>query len=356
MTYRQMPRIIFFIHAVIITALCSGCSSIGYYAQMIGGHIEIHSQTQPIESVINNPETEDKLKHKLLLIQEAKEFAVNNLDLPQNNSYSDYVDLGRKYVLWSVTAAPKLSLKPYQSCFPIVGCMSYKTFFSKDDANKFANSLKQQGYDTYVAGIAAFSSLGWFDDPIINTMLSWRDTRLAGLIFHELTHQKIYIANDTTFNESIAVAVELEGIKKWLKHSGKEDKLDTFIENQKRHQQFLDLVLNTRQQLKSLYQSQFSEYKKSAEKKKLFAELIKDYETLKQSWKGYSGYDRWFNTDLNNAKLALLSTYTQYVPAFTQLLHNHNGDFANFFIAAKDISKMEKEKRNNFLNSLPLKK
>ncbi|THB71200.1 MAG: aminopeptidase [Gammaproteobacteria bacterium] len=344
------------ITAVIITALCSGCSSIGYYSHIIGGHLQIHSSTQPIESILSDSDTDDILRQKLKLIQEAKQFAVTKLDLPQNDSYSEYADLGRKYVMWSVTATPKLSLSPHQSCFIIVGCMNYRTFFAKEDAESFAKNMQDQGYDTYIASVAAFSSLGWFDDPVLNTMLSWRDTRLAGLIFHELTHQKIYVNDDTTFNESLAVTVEMEGIKKWLASKGETDKLQEFLKQSKRHQQFLDLVLYTRSQLNSLYQTNLNNPEKLTKKDAIFKSLRDGYKGLKQNWGGYPGYDRWFAKDLNNAKLALLSTYSKYVPALTQILHENNGDFGKFFVKVKELATLKKNERDLFLEtSLPKK-
>lgn len=337
------------ITVLIITALCSGCSSIKYYAHMLGGQIEISTSAKPIPEIINNLDNDKKLRAKLQLIQSAKQFAFTKLDLPQNNSYSEYADIGRKYVLWNVTAAPQLSLTPYKSCFPIVGCMNYRGFFSKESADEFAQELKSEGYDVYVAGVAAFSSLGWFDDPVLNTMIQWPDTRLAGLIFHELTHQKIYINNDTSFNESLAVTVEIEGIKLWLKQQNKTEQLQTFLKQQQRHQQFLDIVFQARNQLIFLYQAPLSDTDKAIQKELIFAKLLSNYQELKQSWSGYSGYDRWFSKDLNNAKLALLATYSQYVPALTKLLQQNNYNFVDFFTAAAEISQLPKAQRTSTL-------
>ena len=349
-TTRGIQRNLLYTLAVIITALCSGCSSINYYTHLIGGHLEIHSNTQPIKSILENPKTEGRLAQKLRLITEAKSFAETNLALPKTDSYTQYANIGRDYVMWSVTATPKLSLSPYQSCFIIVGCMSYRTFFAKDDANEFAKSMKEQGYDTYIGEVAAFSSLGWFDDPVLNTMLKWPDTRLAGLIFHELTHQKIYVNGDTAFNESVAVTVEIEGIKQWLQSKGQTDKLEIFLKQQQRRKQFLDIVLKTRSKLKELYQSNRSDSEKIRQKQKIFKQLLTDYYELKHSWNGYSGYDRWFNNSLNNAKLALLSTYTQYVPDLTRLLHENNSDFGDFFQAVNKLAGMKKSERKKFIS------
>ncbi len=336
---------------LIITALCSGCSSIKYYAHMLGGQIEISTSAKPIPEIINNLDNDKKLRAKLQLIQAAKHFAFTKLDLPQNDSYSEYADLGRQYVLWNVTAAPQLSLTPYKSCFPIIGCMNYRGFFSKESADEFAQELKSEGYDVYVAGVAAFSSLGWFNDPVLNTMIHWPDTRLAGLIFHELTHQKIYINNDTSFNESLAVTVEIEGIKLWLKQQGKTEDLQTFIKQRQRHQQFLNIVFQARNKLNFLYLAPLSDIDKTLQKDLIFAKLLNNYQKLKQSWNGYSGYDRWFNEDLNNAKLALLATYSQYVPALTELLQQKNYNFTDFFTVAEKIAKLPKSERDIQLKS-----
>ncbi len=297
-----------------------GCSSINYYSELISGHMEMVNNTQETNEILQDKKVSEETKRKLKLVQGAKQFAFQELKLPQNDSYSEYVDLKREYVLWNVVAAPELSLNAYQSCFLIVGCMNYRGFFIKDSAEKFAEKLRAQGYDTAINGVAAYSTLGWFDDPVINTMMRWRDTQLVGLIFHELTHQKIYIDDDTTFNESLAVMVQHEGIIRWLSQAADQDAIEKYKKFRWRRKGFLKLVRDTHNELKQMYDSPIADNLKREKKRNIFEKLLTNYASLKEVWGGYRGYDKWFSSDLNNGKLSLVSTYNYYVAGFNRIL------------------------------------
>lgn len=332
----------------------SGCSSINYYSEIVGGHLDIISKTEDIDDVLKDNKTTEKVKKKLRLVKDVKKFAVDKLYLPDNDSYTEYVDLKRDYVLWSVVATPELSIKPYKSCFLIVGCMNYRGFFNEESAEEFANDLKEKGFDVSINGVAAYSTLGWFDDPVTNTMTRWRDTQLAGLIFHELTHQKLYIDSDTTFNESLAVTIQYEGIVRWLKEKNEIEAIDKYKSYNNRRKQFLELVLNTHNELKELYESELSDEQKRAQKKTIFEKMKSQYAELKKSWDGYSGYDNWFNKDLDNAKLALISTYNGYVEGFKAILNKDcEGDVKCFFNKVSKLSEKNFEERKEKLTLNP---
>ncbi len=337
---------------LVLAAANTGCAKLGYYTQAIGGQLEILSKRQPIETLLEDPKTDAQLRSQLAAVLAMRAFASNDLALPDNKSYRTYVDLKRQYAVWNVFAAPELSLTPLQWCFVVVGCINYRGYFSPAGADKFADKLRQQGYDVYVGGVTAYSTLGWFRDPVLNTMLRNSETDVAALIFHELAHQRVYLRDDTVFNESFAVTVEREGVKRWLARSGSQEQFQRYLVRKQRHEQFVDLVMRFRQRLIELYATTKPEAEKRRIKANLFTELRADYVRLKQSWNEYEGYDEWFARDLNNAHLVPLGLYHEYVPAFHALLTQHNGDLQAFYQAVEEIGKLPKAQRLARLQSL----
>jgi predicted aminopeptidase len=318
----------------------TACTKVGYYSQAIGGQLSILSKRQPIEALIADPQTDPQLRSQLKLVLAARAFASNELALPDNKSYRTYVDLKRPYAVWNVFAAPELSLDPLQWCFVFVGCLNYRGYFSADGAEKFAAKLHEQGHDVYVAGIVAYSTLGWFHDPVLNTMLRSSNAEVAGLIFHELAHQRLYVRDDTEFNESFAMTVEREGVKRWLAHSGSEAEFRGYETVKQRRQQFIELIMQFRQRLKDVYGSDQPVDAKRAAKATLLGELRQSYKKLREQWDGYAGYDAWFAQDLNNAHLVPIGLYNQYVPAFQALLTQHSNDLRAFSEAVDELGKL----------------
>ncbi len=332
---------------LILCFLCiSGCSSIAYYSQAIGGQLDIYRRSQPIDSVIANPNTPAPLKQQLSDILKIRAFASSVLHLPDNRSYTYYADLERPFVIWSVFAVPAFSFQPKQWCFLIVGCVSYRGYFSEAPAQALAEELRAQGYDVYVAGIPAFSTLGWFDDPVLNTMLRWPQHRIAGLIFHEIAHQKVYIADDTAFNEAFAMTVEYIGVERWLARYGTQKYLAAYQQSRQRQAEFVDLVLATRNHLQEIYQQKWRPEKLPAAKTAAFNTLRARYAQLKNSWGGFAGYDAWFAKDLNNAKLLSVVTYQDYVPAFRALLDQQGGDLPAFYQAVAQLGELPIQERH----------
>ena len=330
----------------------SGCTNLGHYAQAVGGHLEIMQRSQPIEAVLNAPETPPQLKQKLATVLEIRDFASKELGLPDNGSYRNYADLKRPYVTWNVYATPEFSTKPVAWCFVIAGCVSYRGYFSKEEAEHFGDDLRRQGYDVLVAGIPAYSTLGHFDDPVLNTFIGYGELQLAHLIFHELAHQVAYATDDSAFNESLATAVELEGIRRWMAHraQGKEEEGDA-VRRQKKTQ-LVTLVMTYRAKLDSLYSSATDVDTKRQTKGRIIQELRGEYETLKISWGGRSEFDAWFSRDLNNAKIASLSLYTQLVPTFLAFLEKHNDNLPAFYDDVKVIAGLPKDERTRRLRQL----
>ena len=333
----------------------SACSSFGYYMDLMAGHSELLEQRKPVSEIIADKETSSNLRKLLQKSQNIRNFATKNLHLPENDSYRMYADLKRRYAVWNVVAAAEFSVQPKKSCFMIVGCLSYRGYFSKQDATNYANELKAEGYDVYVAGAKAYSTLGWFDDPLLNTMMYKSESRRAGIIFHELAHQVVYIENDSAFNEAFATAVEQEGIRRWMIAKGESEKYQDYLVNKKRDSEINQLLQETREKLKKLYKTKVSKEDKRQQKKMVFSLMQKQYGVLKKSWGGYSAYDAWMKQGLNNSHLVLIATYHDLVPTFKSMLENENYNLKSFYAAVKKYGGLNKKDRSLLLKQLAIK-
>jgi predicted aminopeptidase len=329
----------------LLIAVLSGCASPLYYAQAISGQLEILAKRRPIEEVLSDPATPAQTRDQLKLVQRLRDFAIQELALPDNQSYRRYADLDRPFAVWNVFAAPELSLEPKKSCFIVAGCVSYRGYFARDKAEQFAASLKQKGYDVYVGGVPAYSTLGWFNDPLLNTFIHRSEAELAGLLFHELAHQKIYVSGDSAFNESFVTVIELEGVKRWFQQSGNAKEAEAYRLKIQRREEFIALVLEHRARLKEIYASSLIDAEKRMVKARVFEELRNDYAKLKTIWNGYSAFDNWFKQDLNNAHLAAIGLYSQYVAAFQALLAQHGGNLAAFYREVERLAQLPPDER-----------
>lgn len=337
---------------IISSLTVSACSSFGYYMDLMSGHSELLEKRKPILEILADEKTKPKLRKLLETSQNIRDFASKSLHLPDNDSYRLYADLKRRYAIWNVVAAKEFSTEPKKWCFLFVGCLSYRGYFSKDDALDYANELKQEGYDVYLAGAKAYSTLGWFDDPLLNTMMYKSEARRAGIIFHELSHQVVYIDNDSSFNEAFATAVEQEGIRRWMDKKGKNEQYQEYLIDKKRESEFNQLLQSTREKLKQLYETKVNEIEKRQKKITIFSLMQKQYSQLKKSWGGYDGYDLWMNKNLNNAHLLLIATYHDLVPTFNAMLKEENYNLKKFYLAVKKYGALDKEKRAKKLKLL----
>lgn len=349
MRSRHLYSFVLFLYSA---AFISGCANLAYYTQSMRGQFDLLWKRSVITELIKRPDTPADLKDKLTRVLRLREFASRRLLLPDNGSYRSYADLRRDHVVWTVYATPEFSLELRQWCFPFAGCVSYRGHFSPEAAEEFAASLRARGDDVYIGGVDAYSTLGWFDDPVLNTFIRRPEPALAGLIFHELAHQQLYVKNDTTFNESFARTVELEGVRLWLQNHGTPAQLDEYALNETRRDQFVDVINRGRERLRALYAADLPLDAKRAQKQQLFELIKKDYTELKQHWDGYTGYDAWFSTQLNNAKLASVTTYADDVPAFQALLKQKNDDFAAFYAAARELGKLPRAERSISLKKM----
>jgi predicted aminopeptidase len=300
--------------------------------------------------LIADPKTPGNLKNRLELILQIRRFARDELYLPAANHYMDYVDVGRSYVAWNVFAAPEFSLIPKTWCYPVAGCAVYRGYFREEKAQRYADMLARQGYDVFVGGVTAYSTLGWFDDPLLSTILNNRnDMQLAALIFHELAHQKLFIPGDSTFNESFATAVEQEGLRRWQRGSRETPGYETYLETYRRKKQIMALITRSRLQLAALYQQELAADHKRDKKRSILKNLIAEYRELRNQWNGFSAYDGWFSEPLNNAKITVLATYHEFVPAFLQILQEGDGDLKQFYRKCQVLAQADKRQRHRRL-------
>lgn len=334
-----------------VCLLLGGCTQLRYYTQAAQGQYALWSGARPVDAWLNDPATEPRLKLRLAKAQQIRRFAVSELDLPDNGSYKNYASLHRPFVLWNVVATPELSLQPLQWCFPIAGCVSYRGYYGKDEALAYAEQLRTQHYDVQVGGVPAYSTLGWFDDPLLSTFINYNDAELARLIFHELAHQVVYVPGDSAFNESFASAVEEAGVQRWLAREGNEAMRTAYAQYAARRQDFLALLLHYRGELEAVYASDASDAEKRMRKAQVFAALQDAYQVLKKNWGGFAGYDRWFEQPLSNAHLASVSTYNEFLPAFKKLLEEKK-NFRAFYAAVHTMSQIKKPERRRALEQL----
>jgi len=329
-----------------------GCSTLGYYAQAISGQMELIHKARPIPDVLADPATSAEVKRKLERVVQIRNYASQALGLPNNESYRRYADLQRPYVVWNVFAAPEFSIEPRQWCFPFAGCVGYKGYFAQADAERFAAEVRTAGLDVYIGGVPAYSTLGWFKDPVLNTFIRYPDAEIARLIFHELAHQVAYAKGDTTFNESFAVTVEEEGVQRWLAAYGTPEQKSAFEQAQVHRQAFMEIVARYRVRLAELYREPLPAETMRARKVQAFAQMRADYLVLKQSWGGFSGYDWWFDQPLNNAQLASVAIYTQLVSAFQALLRSRGGDLPGFYAEVKRLAALPQSERDAAMKEL----
>ena len=326
-------------------ALLSGCGTVSFYWQAINGQWELSSKSRPVEEVIGDPATGAQLRERLRLVQRIRAFASKELALPDNRSYKKYADINRPFVVWNVIAAHEFSTTPREWCFPFAGCVGYRGYFREEAAREFGDRLRERGFDVFVGGVPAYSTLGYLDDPVLNTFIGHPESEVARLIFHELAHQVVYAKGDSTFNESFATAVELEGVKRWIAATGSVLQQQAFDEAQIRKRGFLALAEKTRARLADLFDESLPEEEKRVRKQRVFADMREEYARLKEDWGGFSGYDAWFDQPVNNAQLASVVLYTQLVPGFQRMLARQRGELQAFYAEVRTLAGMAEDRR-----------
>jgi predicted aminopeptidase len=340
--------------ASVLSILTSGCTTLGFYAQSVAGHLAVLSASKPISEWVEDEATDPILRERLLLAARIRAFSVSELKQPANASYNRYADIRREAVIWNVVAAPELDLALNQWCFPVVGCVVYRGYFERADALAFAQILQAQGLDVRVYGVAAYSTLGrfsgaWFADPLLNTFIHRSEGELAGLIFHELAHQVVFAEGDTEFNESFATAVEHIGSTLWLRAHSNEKWRGEQARFEDRQQTFRNLTASYKKRLKLLYSTPATDADKRSAKQQLLLQMRQEYEAIKKErWGGFAGYDVWF-AQANNASLGILEAYSGLTPQFVRLFERHGRDFAAFYADVQRIAALPARQRRTAL-------
>ena len=345
----------------------SGCHTLGFYGQAVKGQYQIFAHQESIDKLMATAGTPERLKQRFELLRDLRSFASKQLNLPTDNHYRKYVDVHRPFVVWNVEAAPELSMEPKTWWYPLLGSLEYRGYFSKTGATNYAADLRKKGYDVSVGGVEAYSTLGWFKDPVLNTFIFEDDAELAEIIFHELGHQRLFARGDTDFNEAFATTVGQEGARRWLKARGDTPGLKAYLAHLDRSSQFVHLVMSTRARLETLYGDERTEDGKikaskkknpvaqeelRREKNRILQEMLAEFSKVKANWGGDTEYDGWFTHPINNAHLNSVAAYYDFVPAFEQILDANKGDLEQFYKAAEVLSKKPKSERHEQLRIL----
>jgi len=334
---------------VVLATVLSGCQTVSYYKQAIRGQYQIFANRERIEKIIASTNTAPALREKFRLVMDLRRYAEKELNLPVDGHYNRYVDVKRRFVVWNVHAAEEFSLEPKTWWYPVVGRLKYRGYFSEKHAKAYAKKLEAEGLDVYVGGVEAYSTLGWFKDPLLNTFIHHDEVVLAEILFHELAHQRVFVSGDTDFNEAFATAVAEEAVRRWFKD--KPEKLEQFRVHERQEADFVRIVLATREQLKNVY-ARSNDSPAALRHDKLLAieALRQEYAKLKESdWGGYAGYDGWFKRPINNAQLNTVATYHRFVPSFRAVLRENGGDLEKFYKHVEALGKLPKKERHSRL-------
>jgi len=332
--------------------LLNACGESDYLLQSFKGHMGLMSRAQPIDEILASKAQSDIILSQLETVVRLRRFAVESLHLPDNGSYHEYADLERPYAVWNLTAAPEFSLELNQWCFPIVGCVTYRGYFDEKSARGMAEDLSARGFDVDVYGVEAYSTLNWFDDPVLNTFLKNDEIHLAALLFHELAHQVVFVPDATTFNESFAKTVEIEGLRRWFLSQGSHDLWQDCLQREKLSADFQDYLSGIRNELRTVYASNLGVEKKRFAKNQIISRGYEKYVRLKEEWGGYSGYDLWMGKGLNNARLSSAAAYYDLVSAFQTLMQSVDYDLPAFYAEVRELGALPKDARQVKLKAL----
>ena len=338
--------------AIVLLLVCvSGCSTIDYYHQSISGHFKLISKRERIVDIVNDSTRDEKLITQLHLVEELRSFASDRLKLPDNASYRSYIQLDKPYVTWNVFAAPAFSSALQQWCFLVVGCVPYRGYFDKAEANSYAEQLSAQGLDVYVAGVPAYSTLGWFNDPLLSSMLDRGEIVTAAYIFHELAHQQFYLKGDGAFNEAFATAVEEIGVLEWLQQQGRGQDVQRYDNWLLQKSIFYEFVKSSRDEFEALYLQKYDIEKMQAEKEILISEMRRKFANLSSENNQIARYSKWMAGPLNNAQLGAISLYRELVPAFRRIFSLCENDLDKFYGYVEIIAKLPEEQRETTLHT-----
>lgn len=331
--------------AVFATAALPGCESMSYMGQAALGQVQLLVARQPLEPLLADPSTDTALRERLRTVNGLREFARQSLGMENVRGFDSFVATDREFVVWNVVASGEFSVTATSWCFPVAGCVNYRGYFEAERAERFAAKMARRGFDTHVYGVTAYSTLGWFADPVLDTWIGRDEPALAALVFHELAHQVLYVSDDTEFSESFARVVEREGVRRWLAQAGRDAAYADYLREQQTDAQFSALLAATRERLAQLYRQPLAVPEMRERKARALDELRNEYARVSATWPAHRRYDAWMRAPLNNARLASLANYQRWVAAFEQLLLEHERDLSSFYTAARALSALPATRR-----------
>jgi predicted aminopeptidase len=317
-----------------LVACLTGCGTVGFYSQAAGGQLEVLSKRKPIDKVIRDT-GDPALRERLELTKRLLDFAESELKMPSSGSYELYAEIGREHLVWVVHAAPELSLEPKRWWYPVVGRQSYRGFFREDLANAEVARLQAKGLETWVGGVDAFSTLGWFRDPVMDTFVDREEVDYVELILHELVHRKYYVSGKTDFNEAMAEAVAREGVRRWFKATSRPDLARRYDERLRRINQARKVIGGSVKRLEAIYSWEISADEKRRLKGLEINRLRSRLRELRTEWG--RGLTSWIDDPINNARLNSFTTYESGVPRFVSLIEECDGDFERFWARVKEL-------------------
>ncbi len=344
-------RLSWYILAILLLWVLTGCSTLQFYQQAALGQWQLMQARKPIAAILADGQREQRLLTQLELTQDILAFAEANLGLDRAGRYQSYVDLQRPYVVWNVFASQPLDLAGHSWCYPFIGCAPYRGYFKHSVALKQAQRLRQQGYETYVGGVPAYSTLGWFEDPVLNTFVHWPSPELASLLIHELSHSRVWLDSDVAFNESFASFVGRQGAREWMRSQNGEATWHLWQTTREDWQRFRAFLMRAKSTLNEIYTQDGSEAER-LHRKSITLDEIKQCYQVHKAVLGQGRWDKLINQDLNNAFLVSLATYEDWLPAFAQLFKQHNNDWAGFFQAVEDITALAPAARQALMQRL----
>lgn len=332
----------------LLLAIISGCSNVSYLSQATVGHLRIMHSRVPIERVLNTDHLTIEKKNKLKLVLEVRAYAGEELGLPKNKSYTLYSETRGKYLGWNVYAAPKFSVEPITWCFPIAGCVVYRGYFSKKKALAFARKMEEKDRDIFIVPFTGYSTLGWYDDPVLSSQLRLDTIHLAGLVIHELAHQKFYVPGDSRFNEAFAVTVERAGVLRWLRSTGRDALITEASGIWDKEDVMATESLKARAQLIDLYMSESNVESLEQKKISIFRDLEASLHRAGIGLPRMNGEE----SELNNAYLVPIDTYYSLVPEFQGMLDSLGGSLPRFFEMVETLGKLPLDKRQREIESI----
>ena len=329
--------------------LLGGCADLGYYWHSANGHLDVMQRRVDIDDLLADDSLDTGLRERLELVREIRTFSVTRLALPDNDSYLSYAELDRPWLIRNLFAAPEFSTRLHQWCYPIIGCAGYRGYYDEKRLQGDAEALEAEGFEIHVGNVAAYSTLGWFDDPVLSTFVNWPDYRLAGLLFHELTHQQLYIDDDTTFNESLASAVQQAGTELWLRSRNRDAELARFNAWLDYRGEVVALIAATREDLEDIYRRDIGDADKRGHKAALFEQARITHGEIAGRHGIEGGFSAWFAGELNNAKIGSVAAYNLEVPAFLNMLRAHGNDFGAFYLYVEKVGALDRDARDRCL-------